>query len=395
MGIKNLKGLIKEFSSNTIRQTFLMDYKMKTVAIDTSIYLYRYTYCNPKDPISYFVEQVLRLLKNGITPVYIFDGKPPEDKMECLDERKERKLELSRKSDKLQYMINQHNSELYSENVFKSGLTINDIDDEIKNKSLQELKELLHLTEKRNICVTKQIIDDLKTVLTFMGIPYIVASGEAEDYAVRMMKEGYADACLSEDTDVLAGGGKIFLRNFNHRSNKIEEYNFNKMMKEIGLTYDQFIDVCILLGCDYCKTIGNIGVKKAYKFIKEYGNIEKLLEFIEDHNTKNMELNKKIDMKNQEIMLKNQNLPDSDKKKLRSRKMLYTVPDNFNYKNARFLIKNCGMSEDLSNIGEKLRLGNVDIDGLKTYLGDRLPFSLQAVIDKNLEKYHHYINVGM
>jgi flap endonuclease-1 len=38
-------------------------------------------------------------------------------------------------------------------------------------------------------------------------------------------------------------------------------------------TYDEFIDFCILSGCDYTTRIKNIGVVTAYKFIKNYGNI--------------------------------------------------------------------------------------------------------------------------
>ena len=34
---------------------------------------------------------VLRFLKNGIIPVFVFDGKPPEQKQNILNQRKDRK----------------------------------------------------------------------------------------------------------------------------------------------------------------------------------------------------------------------------------------------------------------------------------------------------------------
>ena len=40
----------------------------------------------------------------------------------------------------------------------------------------------------------------------------------------------------------------------------------------------KFIDLCILLGCDYCDTIRGIGPKKAIEYIKQYKTIEKVLE---------------------------------------------------------------------------------------------------------------------
>lgn len=45
----------------------------------------------------------------------------------------------------------------------------------------------------------------------------------------------------------------------------------------MGITYEQFIDLCILLGCDYCGTIRGIGPKKAFELIKQYDNIETIL----------------------------------------------------------------------------------------------------------------------
>lgn len=51
------------------------------------------------------------------------------------------------------------------------------------------------------------------------------------------------------------------------------------MIKDLGLTDDQFIDMCILCGCDYASKIEGIGPVKAYKYIKQYGSIENILEF--------------------------------------------------------------------------------------------------------------------
>lgn len=54
--------------------------------------------------------------------------------------------------------------------------------------------------------------------------------------------------------------------------------NYKKAIEGLNLTHDQFVDLCILLGCDYCDSIKGIGPKKALAFIREYGCIEKILE---------------------------------------------------------------------------------------------------------------------
>jgi len=59
-------------------------------------YLYKFTY-NTSDYLEGFTRQILRLLKNGITPLFVFDGKPPDEKREILNDRKEKKEILVKK----------------------------------------------------------------------------------------------------------------------------------------------------------------------------------------------------------------------------------------------------------------------------------------------------------
>ena len=61
------------------------------------------------------------------------------------------------------------------------------------------------------------------------------------------------------------GPGKLaFLRSLDESSN----------LRDLA---PQFIDMCILLGCDYCDSIKGIGPKKAYELVKEHKNIETII----------------------------------------------------------------------------------------------------------------------
>ena len=42
----------------------------------------------------------------------------------------------------------------------------------------------------------------------------------------------------------------------------------------LDLTYHQFVDLCILLGCDYCDSIKGIGPVNGLKLIKQCGDLE-------------------------------------------------------------------------------------------------------------------------
>lgn len=47
------------------------------------------------------------------------------------------------------------------------------------------------------------------------------------------------------------------------------------------MSLEQFVDLCILLGCDYCESIRGIGPKRAYDLIKQYKSIEEILKHID------------------------------------------------------------------------------------------------------------------
>ena len=80
MGIKNLRSLIEKYAIDSITKKHLETYNNKIITIDTSLYMYRIKYSNNNNFIDGFMKQIMRLLRNRITPVYIFDGAPPAEK---------------------------------------------------------------------------------------------------------------------------------------------------------------------------------------------------------------------------------------------------------------------------------------------------------------------------
>ena len=57
----------------------------------------------------------------------------------------------------------------------------------------------------------------------------------------------------------------------------ISIFNYEKMIEDLNLTHDQFIEFCILCGCDYCDSIPKVGNITALKLIKKFGNIEEII----------------------------------------------------------------------------------------------------------------------
>ena len=86
MGVKCLNKYLKKKVKSGIRPIHLNELKGKTIAIDTSIYLYEF---NIDDQLIYnFIKMLNILNKFDITPIFVFDGPPPKEKLLCFKNNK-------------------------------------------------------------------------------------------------------------------------------------------------------------------------------------------------------------------------------------------------------------------------------------------------------------------
>jgi flap endonuclease-1 len=330
------------------------------LGIDLSIFLYKYLY-NNDDHLEGLTRLILRLLKNQITPIFIFDGKPPKEKDEILQSRKEKKDFMNIKKNLIENSINfdRTNFDNFKKNINEyinntnTDFTINECD--IKNlyekNSEMLLKECEKLT-KKIIYVTPYHIDSSKKLFDLFGVKYIHAPCEAESLLAILCKDNIVDGCISEDTDILANGGYLFLRNFNSEKNTVEEYCLHGILNNLNITYEQFIDMCILCGCDYTGKINGLGPITAHKLISTYITIEKIIE--------------------------------NNKK--------FIIPDNFDYQKARELFKNPIDKEIYNGIDKNVKMVLPKIEELKIFLKEtKLKDKNFKDIEKNLMNY--FLNI--
>ena len=62
----------------------------------------------------------------------------------------------------------------------------------------------------------------------------------------------------------------------------INEINLQLVLEGLEMEMSQFIDLCILLGCDYLEPIKGIGPKSALKLVREYGGLEGVVEHLRE-----------------------------------------------------------------------------------------------------------------
>eukprot|EP01127_Copromyxa_protea_P003355 TRINITY_DN13181_c0_g1_i1.p1 TRINITY_DN13181_c0_g1~~TRINITY_DN13181_c0_g1_i1.p1 ORF type:complete len:393 (+),score=104.73 TRINITY_DN13181_c0_g1_i1:37-1215(+) len=264
MGIQGLTKLISDNAPEVLKEGAITSYFGRLVAIDASMSLYQFVIAVRPDELGQYTltndygettshlqgmfYRTIRMLTNGLKPVYVFDGKPPDLKAGEISKRKQKKAEAQEALEKAQ--------------------TDGDREAQVK-------------LNKRTASVTKEMNEEAKKLLRLMGVPVVEAPGEAEAQCARLCREGKVWAAGTEDMDTLTCGTTRLLRHLTYaeaRKEPILEIHLQDVLCGLGLTMDEFIDLCILLGCDYSDKIRGIGPVRALEYIKKYHNIETILE---------------------------------------------------------------------------------------------------------------------
>lgn len=92
-------------------------------------------------------------------------------------------------------------------------------------------------------------------------------------------------AAGSEDMDTLTFNAPILYRHLTFSEAKKEpicEINLKLALEGLEMEMSQFIDLCILLGCDYLEPIKGIGPKSALKLVREFGGLKGIVEHLRE-----------------------------------------------------------------------------------------------------------------
>jgi flap endonuclease-1 len=202
------------------------------------------------------------LVEMGIKPIYVFDGVPPALKETEIKRRMKAKKEALVKYEQA-----------------------------VKEGRIEEARVYAQATSR----LKDYMADDSKRLLDLMGVPWIQASSEGEAQAAHLVKRADADYCASQDYDSLLFGAPRFVRNVTISGRRKlprkkvyievvpEIVELEQVLKECGITYEQLIDVGILIGTDFNpEGIKGLGPKTALKLVKEHGSLENALPHIKN-----------------------------------------------------------------------------------------------------------------
>jgi len=257
MGIRGLNTFIKKVCPDCITTNFITKYSDKIFGIDASILLYKYRHISNLDNtcinshIIGFIHRIIYYRRFNITPVFIFDGVPPDQKKITLKKRQTIKRKIYEKIELLQ-LLNP-----------KSDKEKKEIDEEITKLSMQI------------ITVTKEHVNDVKRLLDLIGVNYYNAPDEAEKYCVYLKNKGIIDYIVSDDTDVFTFGGTNVLKS--SIKNNIVETDIEQFLTKSNFNMKKFIDFCILSGCDYLPYVPSLAINTVNTLFKKHDTIEDVI----------------------------------------------------------------------------------------------------------------------
>lgn len=227
MGIRQLNHFLTEnCTQNAIRKLHLKQFTGKSIVIDTSIYLYKFAEKTSVAENIYLMIFILR--QYNITPIFVFDGKPPIEKKAML---------IKRKNDKDAAEVK------YNELKMEIESTGKDISDSV----LEEMDRL----KKQFVRVTESDIAKSKEIMRACGITYIESRGESDNLCAFLVKHGFAWACLSDDMDMFLYGCPRVIRHLSLLNHEAVYYDTAQILFELDMTQEAFNDISILSGTDY------------------------------------------------------------------------------------------------------------------------------------------------
>jgi 5'-3' exonuclease len=229
MGIRYLNRFLKEEASQSIKLISLKQLSGKKIAIDISIYMYKYASENSLIENIYLLLSVLR--HYNIIPIFIFDGKAPDEKKELLQKRKEDK-----KAAEEEY------------NTLQNKLLINENMDEIEK---QEILTNMDLLKKKFVNIHKKDIEIVKRLIRAYGATYYDAPGESDEICALLTIKGKVWATLSEDMDMFVYGCPRVIRYMSLLNHTAVLYDTKSILELLGINQKDLREICVLSGTDY------------------------------------------------------------------------------------------------------------------------------------------------
>jgi len=227
MGIKYLNKFLKEHASSSIRLCNLSEISGKKIAVDISIYMYRFASDNTLIENMYLMLSIFK--HYNIIPIFVFDGKPPIEKKELLQKRKDDKAEAEKEFNLLKERLNENLDEYEK----------------------QEIMYSMDMLKTKFISINKTDVENIKELIRSYGATYYDAPGEADELCAMLAIKNKVWGCLSEDMDMFVYGCPNIIRYISLLNHTVVIYDLGGILNNLGISQKELRQICVLSGTDY------------------------------------------------------------------------------------------------------------------------------------------------
>lgn len=234
MGIRGLAGFLRWRTPQARRPVNWEGHSGERWAIDASCILYRARAAN-LSVLTVVAGLIVRLRRAAIEPVFVFDGNTPTAKAETVEKRRETRAAVKQEIATIKAEIADAAT---TEVGGASALTV------AKEARVAEL-------QARIPQITTRDRTDIKKFLYSAGVLFVTATGEADDLLGYLARTGQVGAVISTDMDMLARGVRVLVQPETPDTTVLTELSLTSVLGGLGLTYEQFVDACMLMGSDY------------------------------------------------------------------------------------------------------------------------------------------------
>jgi flap endonuclease-1 len=229
MGIKHLNQFLKDNAGESIKFISIANLSGKKIAVDISIYMYKYA---SEDTLIENIYLMLSVFRHyNVIPIFIFDGKPPTEKKELLQKRLQDKKEAEEEFNQLKTKLSNN-----------SGMDETEKQDIINN---------MDMLKRRFIYISKNVIENVKELIRAYGATYYDAPGEADELCAMLTIKGKVWACLSEDMDMFVYGCPRVIRYLSLLNHTVVIYDIKGILENLGISQKELREICVLSGTDY------------------------------------------------------------------------------------------------------------------------------------------------
>lgn len=243
------------------RPTHLRNFAGKTIGIDAYGWLHRGTVAcaielaqdkPTRKHIDFAMNRVRMLIHFGVKPYLVFDGDYLPSKGHTEKDRAARRKESRRAGLQL----------------LQAGKTA---------QAQQELQKAVDVTP----LMAREMIEELKAA----GIPYVVAPYEADSQLAYLEQQGTIQGVLSEDSDLLVFGVRCLLTKLDQYGECVmirrDDFTACRELSLVGWKLSDFRIMAMLSGCDYLPGIQGMGLKTAYRLVRQHKTVDRLIRAIQ------------------------------------------------------------------------------------------------------------------